>query len=100
MGPREIASMIRHSIEMRHFFPDKYRSQALASGDEYLVDEMEEYKESMLDYVEKGAAQKTARSPREDRNDNVHALEQREWPILLRGYNVSRIRKRGRAFHC
>lgn len=50
---QEVGNMIRHRIDMRHFFPDKYKTPALARGDEYLPDEMEEYKESMLDAIEK-----------------------------------------------
>ena len=51
-GPREAADMIRHRMEMRHFFPDKYKTPALARGDIYYPDEMEEYREDMLDAIE------------------------------------------------
>lgn len=51
-GPREAADMIRHRMEMRHFFPDKYKTPALARGDIYYPDEMEEYREDMLDVIE------------------------------------------------
>jgi RimJ/RimL family protein N-acetyltransferase len=40
-------------IHTRHFFPSKYKSRALARGDLYLVDELEEYREDALDYTEK-----------------------------------------------
>lgn len=49
----EIADILCHRIQMRHYFPDKYKSEALARGDEYLADKMEEYREDMLDAIEK-----------------------------------------------
>lgn len=51
-GPHQIAHIMRHRLDMRHYFPDKYKSTALASGEIYHVDEMTEYKESMLDAIE------------------------------------------------
>lgn len=52
-GSEEIADILWHRIQMRHYFSDKYKSAALAWGDEYLPDEMEEYREDMLDSIEK-----------------------------------------------
>jgi hypothetical protein len=53
LDPSEVAAMVRHRMEMRHYFPDRYKSKALARGDEYLPDEMEEYSENKLDVIEK-----------------------------------------------
>ena len=44
--------MIRHRMKMRHYFQDKYKTPALTSGDIYYPDEMEEYREDMLDAIE------------------------------------------------
>jgi hypothetical protein len=52
LGPKEVAAMVRHRMELRHYFPDKYKTSALARGDEYLPDELEEYSEDKLDAIE------------------------------------------------
>jgi hypothetical protein len=52
-GPHEIGNILRHRLEMRHYFPGKFKSAALARGDIYYPDETEEYRQDMLDAVEK-----------------------------------------------
>jgi hypothetical protein len=52
LGPKEIAAMVRHRIEMRHFFPSKFKTAAHARGEKYEVDSMEDYREDLLDPVE------------------------------------------------
>jgi hypothetical protein len=52
-GPHEIGNILRHRLEMRHYFHGKFKSAALARGDIYYPDEMEEYRQDMLDAVEK-----------------------------------------------
>jgi len=71
-GPQEIADIIRHRVDMRHFFPDKYNSEELASGELYLPDEMEEYKESILDAIEKERLKR--QRARRERIGTLHPL--------------------------
>jgi hypothetical protein len=48
----QIAENVKNRIDMRHYFPNKFKSAALASGEVYIPDEMEEYREDRLDAIE------------------------------------------------
>ena len=52
-GPSELAALIRHRMKMRFYFPNKFKSAALALGEVYLQDELEEYRMDMLDETQK-----------------------------------------------
>jgi hypothetical protein len=49
---QEVADAMRHRLDMRHYFPDRYKNEKLARGEIYYIDELEEYKPSILDAIE------------------------------------------------
>lgn len=52
LSTKEIDDVVHHGMDMHHIYPDKFKSTALARGDEYLPSYMEESKEEVLDSVQ------------------------------------------------